>query len=146
MKLETFPSRVHHRTWMRWHMYTCVDCVSRVSVSSVSLSVEILRKNDKASQLKCRQRPFWSVSVFFGLVGKNPSIEDLPGSTLRTTVVHKTLKILPPGVNLCRGTAASVIALERAEWFDLQLNFLFWTRPKHSLPIRIGSQKVWFTW
>ena len=39
-------------------MYTCVDCVSRVSVSSVSLAVEILRKNDKASQVKCRQRPF----------------------------------------------------------------------------------------
>ena len=85
-------------------MYTCVDCVSRVSVSSVSLkpAVEILRKNDKASQVKFRQRPFWSVSVFFGPVRKNPSIEDLPGSTLRTTVVHKTLKILLPGVNLCR--------------------------------------------
>ena len=35
-----------------WYMYTCVDCVSRVSVSSVSLAVEILRKNDKASQVK----------------------------------------------------------------------------------------------
>ena len=57
--------------------------------------------------------------------GKNPSIEDLPGSTLRTTVVHKTLTILLPGVDLCRRNAASVIALERAEWFDLQLNFLF---------------------
>ena len=37
--------------------YTCVDCVSHISVSSVSLAVEILRKNDKASQVKCRQRP-----------------------------------------------------------------------------------------
>ena len=26
-----------------------------------------------------------------------------------------------------------MIALESAEWFDLQHNFLFWTRPKHSL-------------
>ena len=26
-----------------------------------------------------------------------------------------------------------MIALESAEWFDLQQNFLFWTRPKHSL-------------
>ena len=58
-----------------WHMYTCVDCASRVSVSSVSLAVEILRKNDKASKVKCRQRPFSSVSVFFGVVGKNPSID-----------------------------------------------------------------------
>ena len=24
-------------------------------------------------------------------------------------------------------------ALESAKWFDLQHNFLFWTRPKHSL-------------
>ena len=39
------------------HTYTCVDCVSHISVSSVSLAVEILRKNDKASQVKCRQRP-----------------------------------------------------------------------------------------
>ena len=138
---------------MAWHTYTCVDCVSRVSVSSVSLAVEILRKNDKASQVKCRQvkdhlpaficahifieretsgyeagqRPFWSVSVFLGVVGKNPSMEDLPGSSLRTTVVHKTLKILPRGVNLCRRNAASMIALESAEWFDLQHNFLFRT-------------------
>ena len=37
-------------------MYMCVDCVSRVSVSSVLLDVEILRKDDKASQVKCRQR------------------------------------------------------------------------------------------
>ena len=71
-------------------MYTCVDCVS---VSSVLLAVEILRKNDKASQvmIKCRQRLFRSVLVFFGSVGKNPSMEDLPGSSLLTTVVHKTL-------------------------------------------------------
>jgi len=70
-------------------MYMYVDCVSRVSVSSVLLDVEILRKDDKASQVKCRQRR--SVLVFFGLVGKNPSMEDLPGSSLLTTVVHKTL-------------------------------------------------------
>ena len=107
------------------HVHVCGDCVSRVSVSSVSLAVEILRKNDKASQVKCRQvkdhlpaficahifieretsgyeagqRPFLSVSVFLDVVGKNPSMEDLPGSSLRTTVVHKTLKILPRGVN-----------------------------------------------
>ena len=56
-------------------MYMCVDCVSRVSVSFVLLAVEILCKDDKA----------------FGLVGKNPSMEDLPGSSLLTTVVHKTL-------------------------------------------------------
>ena len=41
-----------------WHMYTCVDCAGCVSVSSVSQAVEILRKNDKASKVKCRQRPF----------------------------------------------------------------------------------------
>ena len=66
VQLETFPSRLHHRTWMRWHdtctRGTCVNCVSHVSVSSVSLAVEILRKNNKASRIKCRQRPFWSVS------------------------------------------------------------------------------------
>ena len=75
------------------------------------------------------------------MVGKNLSMEDLPGSSLLTTVVHKTLsvKILSRGVNLCRRNAASMIALESAEWLDLQRNFLFlfldrlasW--PKHSL-------------
>ena len=35
--------------------------VARVSVSSVSLAVEIFCKNDKASQVKCRQRPLFSV-------------------------------------------------------------------------------------
>ena len=123
VKLETFPSRLHHRTWMRWHD-TCTR-VSTVSVVSVSR-----RKNNTASQLKCRLRPFWSVSVFFGLVGKNPSTEDLPGSSLRRTVVPKTLKILLRGVNLCRRNAASMIELESANWFDLQHNFLFWTKPK----------------
>ena len=69
-----------------------------------------------------------SVLVYFGLVGKNPSMEDLPGSSQNTI-----MKILPRGLNLCRRNAASMIALESAEWFDLQHNFLFWTRPKHSL-------------
>ena len=55
-------------------------------------------------------------------------MEDLPGGSQNTV-----MKILPRGVNLCRRNAASMIALESAEWFDLQQNFLFWTRPKHSL-------------
>ena len=46
---------------------------------------------------------------------------------------NTVMKILPRGVNLCRRNAASLIALESAEWFNLQHNFLFWTRPKHSL-------------
>ena len=34
---ETFPSRLHHRTWMRWHnTYTLVSTVSVVSVSRPS--------------------------------------------------------------------------------------------------------------
>ena len=49
------------------------------------------------------------------------------------TSQNTVTKILPRGVNLCRRNAASVIALESAEWFDLQHNFLFCTRPKHSL-------------
>ena len=35
--------------------------VARVSGSSVSLAVEIFCKNDKASQVKCRQRPSFSM-------------------------------------------------------------------------------------
>ena len=31
---------------------------------------------------------------------ENPSAGDLPGNSIRTTVDHKTLKILPHGVNL----------------------------------------------
>ena len=61
------------------------------------------------------------------------------GSSLRTTVVYKTLKILPLGVNLCRRNAASVIALESEEWFDLQHTFLISDKAK-ALPTTIGSQ------
>ena len=57
-------------------------------------------------------------------------MEDLPESSLRTTLVHKTLKILPRGVNLCRRNAASMIALESAEWFDLQHSFYFGVKAK----------------
>ena len=93
-------------------MYTCVNCVS---VLSVSLAVEILRKDNKASQIKCRQRPFLIGLRVFGVVGKNPSMEDLLRRLLRTTIVHKTLRILLRSVNLCRRNAASM------------------RRPKHSL-------------
>ena len=49
-------------------------------------------------------------------------MEDLPWSSLHTTVAHKTLsvKIFPRGVNLCRSNAASLIALESAEWSDFK--------------------------
>ena len=46
---------------------------------------------------------------------------------------NTVMKILPRGVNLCRRNAASMIALESEEWFDLPHNFSFWARPKHSL-------------
>ena len=37
MKLETFPSHLHHRSWMRWHdTCTRVSTVSVVSVSCLS--------------------------------------------------------------------------------------------------------------
>ena len=49
------------------------------------------------------------------------------------TSQNTVMKILPHGVNLFGRNAASMIALESAEWFDLQDNFLFWTRSKHSL-------------
>ena len=50
------------------------------------------------------------LSIFrFG--GEKSSMEDLPWSSLLTTVAHKTLsvKILPRGVNLCRRNCASII-------------------------------------
>ena len=49
---------------------------------------------------------------------------------------NTVMKILPRGVNLCRGNAASMIALESAEWFDLQHNFFILDKAK-ALPIRI---------
>ena len=58
------------------------------------------------------------------------------GISLRTTVVHKTLKILPRGVNLCRRNAASMITLESEEWFDLQDIFLLISDKAKALPIR----------
>ena len=86
------------------HVQVCRLCQLCQCLLSVSPAVKILRKNDKVSlrsNVKCHQRPFWSISVFFGVVGKNPSMEDLPTSSFHTTVDHKTLKILLRGVNLC---------------------------------------------
>ena len=64
----------------------------------------------------------------FTVVGKTPSMEDLHGSSLRATLTHKTLKILPRGVNdrkLVSKECRSMLALESAECFDFQHNFLF---------------------
>ena len=60
-------------------------------------------------------------------------MEDLPGSSLRT---------LRRGANLCPGNANSMIALESAEWLDIQRNFFVLDKAK-ALPIRIGSQTAW---
>ena len=49
---------------------------------------------------------------------------------------NTVMKILARGVNLCRGNAASMIALESAEWFDLQHIFFILDKAK-ALPIRI---------
>ena len=99
---------------------TYVDCVSRVSVSSVLLAVEILRKNDEASQV--------GLSIF--RFGREKSVHGRPSWELAPydcSSQNTVTKILPRGVNLCRRNAASMIALESKEWFDLQHNFLFWT-------------------
>ena len=113
---------------------TCTSCQC---LSSVSLAVKILRKNDKASQVKC-QMSSKTILIGFGVVGKNPSMEDLPRSSLYTTVDHKTLKILPRGVNLCQLDNASMIALESVEWFNLQHIFFILDKAK-AIPIRIRS-------
>ena len=76
--------------------------------------------------------------IGFGVVGKNPSMEDLPRSSLCTTVDHKTLKILPRGVNLCQLDNASMIALKSVEWFNLQHIFFILDKAK-AIPIRIRS-------
>ena len=82
-----------------------------------------------------------SKTILIGLgifrCGGEKSVHGRPsrGSSLRTTVVHKTLKILPRGVNLCQRNAASMIMLESEEWFDLQHTFLISDKAK-ALPIR----------
>ena len=86
-----------------------------------------------------------SKTILIGLgifrCGGEKSVHGRPsrGSSLRTTVVHKTLKILPRVVNLSRRNAASVITLESEEWFDLQDTFLISDKAK-ALPTRIESQ------
>ena len=55
---------------------------------------------------------------------------------LRITKMKNGALVSPPNIYLpclCRRNAASMIALESAEWFGLPHNFLSWTRPKHSL-------------
>ena len=76
-------------------------CTPCQCLSSVSLAVKILCKNDKESQVKC-QMSSKTILIGFGVVGKNPSMQDLPRSSLCMTVDHKTLKILPRAVNLCQ--------------------------------------------
>ena len=51
----------------------------------------------------------------------------------------KTLKILPCGVNLSQGNAASMIMLESVEWFDLQHNFFILNKAK-ALPMTIWTK------
>ena len=154
------------------HVHVCGDCVSRVSVSSVSLAVEILRKNDKASQVKCRQvkdhlpaflcadifieretsgyeagpRPFWSVSVFLGggekSVHGRPSWELAPYdcSSQNTEDFAAWCKLVSKECRFNdRAGEGGVVR------FTTQFFISDW-RPKHSLPIRIRSQTVWFTW
>ena len=129
---------------MAWHMYICVDCVSCVSVSSVSLDVKILCKNNAASQVKGRQRPFWLVSVFFGVVGKK-SVHGRPSWELASYD--------------CRSQNTKDFAawckLESKEWrfndragecrvvrFTTQFSYNNLDKAK-ALPIRIGNQTVW---
>ena len=52
---------------------------------------------------------------FFGVATKTLFMEDLLGSSLRTTAHPKLLKILPYGVNLLQRNAASMSAPESAE-------------------------------
>ena len=83
-----------------------------MSSKTILIGLSIFRFGEEKS---VRGRPFWELAPY--------------NCTLQNTVT----KILPRGVNLCRRNATSMIALESVEWFDLQHNFLFWTRPKHSL-------------
>ena len=50
------------------------------------------------------------------------------GSSVCMTAHPKLLQILPQGTNLVQRNATSVSALESAEWFTFQRNYLFWTR------------------
>ena len=149
MKLETFPSRLHHRTWMRWHdtctRGTCVNCVSHVSVSSVSLAVEILRKNNKASQIKCRQRPFWSVSdssVWWGkiLPYGRPSWELDPYDSSSQNIEDFAV--------WCKVVSKECRFNDRAgECKVVRFTTPFFILDKaKALPVRTGSQTAWFTW
>ena len=67
-------------------------------------------------------------------------MEDLPGSLIAPydcCSQNTVMKILPRGVNLYRRNAASMIALESAEWFDLQHNCFFILDKAKALPSRI---------
>ena len=73
---------------------------------------------------------------------KNPFMEDLLGSSLRTISHPKLLKILPRSANFFQRNAAPVGALESAEWFTFRRNFFILDKAE-ALPIMIGSQTVW---
>ena len=56
---------------------------------------------------------------------------------------HKTLKILPCGVDLCLRHVASMSELECAELLDSQPSFFFILDKAKAIPIRIGTQTAW---
>ena len=126
---------------LAWHMYTCVnlvpwewgctcvDCVSRVSVSSASLAVEILSKNNKASPVKCRQRPFWSVSVRWGKIRPWKTFlgaRSYDCSSQNTEDFAAWCKLVSKE---CRFNDRAV----ECEVVRFTKQFFFWTKPKHSL-------------
>ena len=124
---------------MRQHdICTCVSTVSVVSVSRLScqLSKFSARTTKRVRSNVVKDHFYWSFGLVHGgekCVHRRPSWELAPYDCGSQNTV---MRILPRGVNLCRRNAASMIALESAEWFDLHHNFfflLFWTRPKHFL-------------
>ena len=124
---------------------TCVDCVSRASVSSVSLAVEILRKNNKASQIKCRQRPFWSVSdssVWWGKI--------LPYGRLSWELdpYDSSSQNIEDFAVWCKVVSKECHFDDRAgEYEVVRFTKPFFILDKaKALPVRIGSQTAWFTW
>ena len=58
----------------------------------------------------------------YSVATKNPCVVDLLERLLRTTAHPKLKKILLRGANLFQKNAASVSALESAEWFTFQRN------------------------
>ena len=114
---------LRHRSWDSMTHETCtliLQCLVSCSCQKSSVKRAIQGHSGQISSKTINGPQF-----FFVVATKNPFMEDLLGSSLRTIAHPKLLKILPRSANFFQRSAAPVGAPESAEWFTFRRNFFY---------------------